>query len=97
MRVLVLVIPSPIDACATYDIRVDSLKFPQYDRRRISREFETMARRQRLPVLNLWAPFSTAGACALYFREGNTHWNAAGQALAARVTADTLRGLGWIR
>ena len=97
VRVLVLVIPSPIDACASYDIRVDSLQFPRYDRRRISGEFETMARRQQLPVLNLWAPFSAAGACALYFRDGNTHWNAAGQALAARVTADTLRGLGWIR
>ncbi|MGH7562686.1 MAG: alginate O-acetyltransferase AlgX-related protein [Gemmatimonadales bacterium] len=87
---LVLIIPSPVDICESYDPRVDSTAHPRYDRRRQSREIEAMARRQGLRVLNLWEPFREAGACALYYRYGDNHWNAAGQLEAARATRDSL-------
>jgi hypothetical protein len=33
----------------------------------------------------------------LFFKAGNDHWNAKGQALAARMTAEQLQSLGWLR
>ncbi len=93
---LVLLIPSPIDACETYDYQVDSLRYPGYDRFRMVRELEAMTRRAGLPVLNFLPRFRELDACTLYFRFGNNHWNRAGQAAAAQVTADSLERWGLV-
>jgi hypothetical protein len=90
--IAVLVIPGPFHSCVGYAIHVDSSRFPRYDRRRTSSAVEAMARASGLPVLNLWIPFGAPHACALYY--GNTHWNAQGQALAARVLSDSLKRWG---
>ena len=47
-----------------------------------------------VPNLNLYESFRAAGAEGLYIGGGNMHWNAAGQALAAREFAGLLRERG---
>ena len=83
-------IPSPIDACEGYDIRVDRARYPGYERRRISRIIDSLAARHDIRRLDLWEPFRANDACALYDRGGDFHWKANGQALAARLLADSL-------
>ena len=93
----VVVIPSPIDACEKYDFVVDPARYPGYDRTRLSRVIASMAQERGLATLNLWSPFAAAGACSLYFRFGNNHWNGAGQAVAAGIVADSLQQWGMWR
>jgi SGNH hydrolase-like domain, acetyltransferase AlgX len=94
---LVLVIPSPIDVCPGYDVRVDPAAFPEYEPSRLSGEAASAARRQGLPVVDLFGPFRKAGADGLYYRHGNDHWNAQGQDLAARLVAERVLAEGWLR
>ena len=93
---LVLVIPSPIDACDSYDVKVDRATFGEYVASRLSGEAAEAARRQGLPVVDLFAPFREAGADLLYYRHGNDHWNAAGQDLAARLVSERILAEGWL-
>ena len=93
---LVLVIPSPIDACDSYDVKVDRATFREYVASRLSGEAAEAARRQGLPVVDLFAPFREAGADLLYYRHGNDHWNAAGQDLAARLVSERVLAEGWL-
>jgi lysophospholipase L1-like esterase len=95
--VLVLVVPSPIDICETCEIPVDTKAYPAYDPRRLSREAATAAERAGLPVVDLYDAFRQAGADSLYYRQGDDHWNAAGQDLAARLVAERIASLGWLR
>jgi lysophospholipase L1-like esterase len=88
---VLLIIPSPIDACEGYDIHVDSVKYPQYERRRISGTIDSLAALHGIRRVNLWEPFRAAGACSLYYRGGDLHWKENGQALAVRLVADSLR------
>jgi hypothetical protein len=89
---LLLVVPSPIDACEGYDWQVDVALHPEYRRRRLSEAVVTAARRHRVPHLELFDLFHGPRCNSLYHHEGNNHWNEAGQALAAeRVAAALLR------
>jgi hypothetical protein len=95
--VLVLVVPSPIDVCDGYEIRVDRDRYPEYDPRRLSAEATGSAEAAGLPVLDLFGPFGTAGARDLYYRPpGEDHWNAAGQDLAARLASERILAEGWL-
>ena len=94
---VLLIIPSPIDACEQYDIRVDTAKYPRYDRRRISGIVDSLAARHGVRRLDLWTPFRAANACDLYYRGGDLHWKADGQALAARLLADSLAAWKLVR
>ena len=91
---VVVVIPSPVDVCDSYDIRVDSIHYPAYDRRRLTRIIDSLATRSKIRTVDLYQPFATAGACALYFRHGDSHWNSAGQRLAGKILADSLASWG---
>jgi hypothetical protein len=88
---VLVIIPSPIDVCDNYEIRVDTAKYPQYERRRISGIVDSLAARHGIRRLDLWAPFRASGnACDLYYHGGDLHWKANGQAMAARLLADSL-------
>jgi hypothetical protein len=41
--------------------------------------------------IDLWEPFRAAGACSLYYHGGDLHWKPAGEAIAVRLLADSLR------
>ncbi len=87
---VVIVIPGVEDVCLTNERHIDSASFPTYDRRRLTDTAERLAREAGLPVLNFWDPFTAAGSCSLYWGRSDNHWNTKGQALAARLLADTL-------
>jgi hypothetical protein len=87
---VVMVIPSPLDICPTYDVKIDSTKYPGYDRRRISAAVQAAAARHGIRHIDLWTPFGANDPCSLYFRRGDLHWNGKGQAVAARVLVDSL-------
>lgn len=87
----IVVIPSPIDLCETYDVQISPATYPQYDRRRLSRTVDSLAAKHGLPRVDLWEPLKAKNPCALFYRGGDLHWNAAGQAVAAAIVADSLR------
>ncbi len=87
---VLLSIPSPIDACENYDLKVDPVKYPQYDRRRITRIVDSLATRHAIKHIDLWEPFRAKDACSLYYRGGDLHWKENGQAIAVQVMADSL-------
>ncbi len=96
VRVLVLVVPSPIDVCEVCEVPVDPKDYPDYDRRRLTSEATAAARRAGLAVLDLYEPFWEAGSDGLYYRHGEDHWNAAGQDLAARLVSERIVAEGWL-
>ncbi len=73
-----------------------ALSFPDHVPSRLSAEAAQAARRQGLPVVELFAAFREVGADRLYYRHGNDHWNAEGQDLAARVVAERVLAEGWL-
>jgi hypothetical protein len=91
-----LFIPALIDVCASDDVAVDTLRWPTYERRRLCGILEEIAGRQLLPALNLYSSFHEQDPCALYFGRDDQHWNAAGQELAAEVTARFIAQQGWL-
>jgi hypothetical protein len=82
-----LILPSAIDVCEHYDMRVDTARYPQYERERLSGTVEALAARAQIAHLNLYQPMRASNACAFYFDGGDGHWNDAGQAFAARLVA----------
>ncbi len=88
VELVLLVLPSPIDASESYDIRVDTTRWPQYDRARLSGLVETLATGANIAHVNLLADLRTVDADALYFHGGDDHWNDAGQAFAAATLAE---------
>ena len=86
-----LFIPHPADVARDYDgWHVDHKRFPAYDGRNQVAPLEAAAKSLEVPYISLYEVFRSHDANALYFHGGNDHWNAAGQRLAAKVTADYL-------
>jgi hypothetical protein len=90
---ILTILPSPVDACDHYDVQVDTRRYPQYDRARLSRLVEEAAVGNGIPYLNLWQAFRATDANRLYFHGGDFHWNDAGQAEAARLLAEMIERL----
>src|SRR5262249_713603 len=71
---VLLIIPSPIDVCDSYEVTVDRARFPAYTSSRLTDVFDDIARRHGLRYLNLYAPFRATDACRLYFPYHDDHW-----------------------
>lgn len=86
----VVVIPAALDvAPGLGGLAIPRERWPDYDPRRLSRSAVLAAQAAGLSVIDLWDAFAPE-ADSLYY-PSNRHWNARGQALAARVVADALR------
>lgn len=96
-RLVLVILPSAIDACDHYDIPVDTRGDPQYDRNRLSGLVEDMALRNGISYLNLMPVFRTTDANRYYFHGGDNHWNDAGQAKAAQLLAELITRQGLLR
>ncbi len=90
-KLVMVILPSPIDACEHYDFQVNTVRYPQYDRGRLSGLLESMAMRNGIPYLNLLPAFRAADANHYYFHGGDNHWNDAGQAKSAQLLADLIQ------
>jgi len=85
-----VILPAGLDACDHYDFEVDARKYPQYDRRRLSGLVAGMAERHAIDAVDLWPAFRSGDGTCYYLHGGDNHWSEAGQALAARLTADLI-------
>ena len=93
---VLMIVPSPIDACKSYDWQVDPERYPDYDRRVLTGSIAQTARRLDVPHVDLFEPFASGDCNKLYFHHGNNHWNERGQALAADLVADWIRSGGYL-
>ena len=86
-----LVVPSAVDLCPKGEISVNPKRYPTWDPARLTTVLDEIARELRVAHLNLYEPFRSADPESLYFGGENLHWTEKGQALAARLVAETLR------
>lgn len=93
-----LFIPHPVDVTGgEWDSwAIDRTRFPEYDGRNQIAPLEAAARALGVPHVSLYDVYRSRDARALYFRDGDDHWNAAGQRLAAESMADALLSHGWL-
>ena len=68
-------------------------RFTDYAPRTLTGTLETIAQELRMDYINLFEPFTNAGASGLYFSGFDNHWNDAGQALAATIVASRLQDM----
>lgn len=88
--VVFVLIPSAIDVVDSYEGgRLDSLRFPAYRRAGVTARLAERLTADGHKVVDLFAPFR-ASKERLYLGEGDNHWNARGQALAASILADSV-------
>lgn len=84
---VLLIVPSPVDACEGYPLARGSDPGPTYKGSRLSDAFQEIAERNRIAFLNLYPVFKANSPCELYFQFMDDHWNDRGQDLAASVLA----------
>lgn len=89
--ILFLIIPSPIDALDHWDVSMDPARFSGYDRARLTGTLEKIMRSHGFHYLNLFQPFRAHQSEGLYYHGLDDHWNAAGQRLAAALTAGQIK------
>ena len=90
---LLVVIPDPIDvAAADFELQVDERKYPAYDPRRLSQIVTGAARELGIAHVDLFETLTEKHGERLFFRYGDNHWNAAGQAKAAAAVAEAVAG-----
>ncbi|MBA2556595.1 MAG: hypothetical protein H0V12_04495, partial [Chloroflexi bacterium] len=88
---LLVVLPSRVDLCDDLEFAwVDRERWPASRPRELTEAFIRIADELRIPYLDLFPHFAD-DPCRLYLRGGDSHWNEAGQALAARLVADRIR------
>jgi hypothetical protein len=87
---LAVVVPSAIDLCPEFEIRVDRAEWPAWDPEALCRALDGILDRQGIPRLDLTEAFRAADPCRLFGSSGDFHWSSAGQELAARLTAESL-------
>ena len=88
---LVVVIPSPFDACEDYaSTRASTDAYPTYRRRALVDPIVASLRRYEIDHIDLFDAFRAHPAEGLYFNLPDQHWNEAGQRLAARLVAERI-------
>jgi hypothetical protein len=97
-RLLVMIIPSPIDICDDCGTgKVDSSRFQGYRPSALSDAIHSIASREGIEVINLFAPQWNSRASTLYFHGGDEHWNDRGQAVAAQMVGQYIIDRGMLR
>jgi len=92
---LLLVIPCAIDVCPNRHFRGVEQELAGKPRSTLTDELAGIAERCGIPCVNPFESFlAKSGSTHLYYRDPETHWNAAGQELAARLTAERIVDLG---
>jgi len=95
VRLVLLIIPEWCDIGGPCDELATRRLHPAYREAGLTNAVASIARDAGLAHLNLFEPFQKAGATGLY-HANDQHWNAGGQALAARLTTDLILSAGWL-
>jgi lysophospholipase L1-like esterase len=86
---LLLVIPERCDVIETCDALIERRRYPDYRASGLTDRVTAIGRSLGVAVLDLFPAFH-ADSPAQWYDSRTLHWNAAGQALAARLTADLI-------
>jgi lysophospholipase L1-like esterase len=92
---LLLAIPDFRDLCVDCPHRVEAAGYPDYRPSALTDGLAEIAGAEGIPLLNLFGAFQERPQALYHPRDG--HWNEAGQALAARLTAARIGEAGWLR
>jgi len=96
VSLLLLIVPSPMDACDHYPLaHVDPTRFPEYRPERATELLVAMTELLGIASLDLFSSLRQQGDCRLFF-PADAHWNDAGQKLAAALTADAIAAAGFL-
>ncbi len=68
----------------------DLAKYLAYEPARLTSLVAELCARNDIPYVDLYAEFTRNDPEQLYFRHRNPHWNAAGQALGARIVTPVI-------
>lgn len=89
-----VVVPSAVDLCPDFDIHVDRAVYPTWSPTRLTDTLAEILRDLGVPSVDLYGPFQEQGPARLFVGHSDFHWTAAGQDLAARLTAALVREKG---
>jgi lysophospholipase L1-like esterase len=92
---LLVIIPDPIDVAVDFELKVDTATHRGYDSHRLTSLVARAAEASFIPYVNLYETLREKPGERLFFRFGDNHWNAAGQARAASTVARALARQGW--
>lgn len=82
-----LVVPSAVDLCESFEIRVSPDVWESYDPARQTDTLMSILTELGVPALDLYGPFRDAEPDELFVGVDDFHWNAPGQDLGARLLA----------
>ncbi len=93
IKLVILIQPSSRDLTENLPFNhVQLSAMPGYSPSNLSSAVEAICASLNLGCINLFDHFADNDPETLYFQEDDDHWNDAGQALAARITADYIAG-----
>lgn len=88
IQFMVLIQPSSRDLSTNLKLNYKYFtKFPNYKRSSLTDAVNKVCTHNDISCLNLFDIFSRSNPDAIYFKDGNDHWNDAGQEIAAKETA----------
>ena len=89
VKFLIQIQPSVVDLAKNTNISYDDLKkkFPDYKPTNLTNFINVMCMKKGIPCINLYDVYSKNKPGNLYFRDLDSHWNDAGQDLAAKETS----------
>lgn len=90
LPLLLVLVPDAIDVSPSHHFAIRPESLAGHVPSRLTDVLAGIARRLGVPCVNLFGPFRRGRPERLYFHDPETHWNAAGQDLAARVTTEAL-------
>ena len=93
---LAVAVPHPMDLLggAHASGKINRDVFPNYNPTELTDAATAIFDRNDIANVNLYAPMAAEDVSALYLGGGDDHWNAAGQALGARVVAEQIMAEG---
>lgn len=93
---LLLLIPDAIDVEPGHHFKVKPESLEGHHPSRPTDVLQAIAASNKVSCVNLFPTFRKNRPASLYFRDPETHWNAAGQQLAAQAVVDELQSSGWL-
>lgn len=89
----VVVVPSALDLCDGFEIRVDRKKFPSYSPSRLTDILSGILKSVNITYVNLYDTFRNNEPENLFIGHGDIHWSMEGQDLAARIVVSHLKNM----
>lgn len=87
---VVLVTPSAVDLCETFNIRVDPEQYPSYAPSKITSLMSRILKEEQIPYLDLYPPLLKQNPDSCFEGQEDFHFNEKGHEFTARLLAEFL-------